>query len=445
MIELGNRRELFIDKYLIDCIDGACLKLHAPIARDIVITHDEPWEGNTSYYHTIMRDGNLLRMYYRGSHYDEDRRKMTHEVVCYAESQDGIEWLKPDLGLFAFNGSKHNNIIWTGEHGSHDFAPFRDWNPECPEAIRYKAVGRKAREGLFAFGSSDGIHWSLLHNEPIVTEGAFDSQNLAFWDDVRGCYVEYHRGFRNEVRDIMTSTSTDFVTWSKPEWLDYGDAPLEHLYTNQVEPYPRAPHVYVGFPKRFVPDRNPTRHPGGGVSDIVFMSSRDGVHFKRWAEAFIRPGLQTSRWVNRNNFVAWGLVETGSHLNGVPAELSLYSGEDYYRGTGTKLRRYTIRRDGFVSLSAPLSGGTCVTKPFTFDGTEIELNYSTSAAGTVSLDLLDVDEKPIDGIRFDDIFGDHIDQRIIPAEGRLDQLAGKPVRLRMRMHDADVYSLKFGG
>ena len=72
-------------------------------------------------------------MYYRGAHWDPKAKKATHrEVTCYAESKDGITWTKPELGLFEFDGSKANNIVWDGGRTSHNFTPFRDTNPKCP-------------------------------------------------------------------------------------------------------------------------------------------------------------------------------------------------------------------------------------------------------------------------------------------------------------------------
>jgi hypothetical protein len=68
----------------------------------------------------------------------------------------------------------------------------------------------------------------------VITDGNFDSQNLAFWDPQRKCYLDFHRKSRLGVRDIMTATSTDFVNWSQPVFLEYGDAPREHLYTNAL-------------------------------------------------------------------------------------------------------------------------------------------------------------------------------------------------------------------
>src|SRR5207248_850852 len=95
----------------------------------------------------------------------------------------------------------------------------------------------------------------------------------------------------------------------------------EHLYTNAVTPYFRAPHLYVGLPMRFVPDRQlAPEHPYPGVSDGVFMSSRDGVHFRRFLEAFIRPGLGARNWTDRTNLptggvgtrAAWRVSRSGS-------------------------------------------------------------------------------------------------------------------------------------
>jgi hypothetical protein len=207
VVELGQRRELFVDEFLIDSQEGVSLRLQQPVPQEIAITFDEPNEGNISYYVRIFRDGDVVRMYYRGAHYDWPSRTTTHQVVCYAESKDGVDWIKPKLGLFQFEGSKDNNIVWMGV-GSHNFSPFRDTNPDCKPEDQYKALG-SGNGGLVAFASPDGIHWRPIKEEPVITKGAFDSQNLAFWDQHRGRYVDFHRGFSEGVRGIMTSTTWD--------------------------------------------------------------------------------------------------------------------------------------------------------------------------------------------------------------------------------------------
>ena len=109
-------------------MDGVELRLNKPVPREVALVHDAPWEGNTCCYHTVFRDGDVIRMYYRGSHYDPEDEDDKSQVVCYAESRDGIEWVRPELGLVKYGGSKANNIVWDGQ-GSHNFAPFRDTNP----------------------------------------------------------------------------------------------------------------------------------------------------------------------------------------------------------------------------------------------------------------------------------------------------------------------------
>lgn len=444
-IDIGSRLELMVDDYLIERMTGAALTLHRPTPREVAIVFDKPWEGNTSAYHTVFRDGEIFRMYYRGSHYDEKTGKGRGERACYAESTDGIRWTKPELGLVEFQGSKKNNIIWSGM-GSHDLAPMKDANPDCRPDERYKAVAR-GEDGLYAFKSPDGIHWSLISDKPVITKGAFDSQNLAFWDPLRRRYVDFHRGFRDGVRDIMTATSEDFRHWTEPVWLEYPGAPPEHLYTNQVIPYYRAPHIYVAFPKRFVPTRRAVEHPYPGVSDGLFMSSRDGRTFHRWAEAFVRPGPQKERWVCRNNMTAWGILVTKSAIPGTPDELSIYSAEGYYTGESCQLRRYTLRIDGFVSVQAPMKGGEMLTRPILFDGKRLVINFSTSAAGSVRVEIQDAEGRSVPGFTLADsaeIFGDELARAVDWKGGPdLSRLAGKPIRLRFVLKDADLYALRF--
>jgi hypothetical protein len=443
-LNIGSRLEPLVDDWLIDRMTGAELMLHRPTPKEIAITFDKPWEGNVSAYVTVFPDGEKFRMYYRGMDYDPKTQKSGDEKVCYAESTDGIRWTKPDLNLFEFKGSKQNNIVWQGP-ACHNFAPFKDANPDCPADARYKALG-SIKGGLVPFKSQDAIHWTLIQDKPVITKGAFDSQNLAFWDAVRRRYVDFHRGFQKSVRDIMTCTSDDFIHWTEPQWLDYGSATPEHLYTNAITAYPRAPHIFMGFPKRFSESRRKSHHQHSGVSDGVFMTSRDGLHFYRWQEALIRPGFQFSRWENRNNMTAWGILITKSDVPGTPDELSIYSSEGYYVGP-CSMRRFTIRLDGFVSVNAGYSGGEMITRPLIFDGRHLLMNYSTSAAGSIRVEVHDADGKPIPGYALADcpeMYGDSVAEAVAWKGGNdMGKLAGKPVRLRFVLKDADLYAIQF--
>jgi len=190
-----------------------------------------------------------------------------------------------------------------------------------------------------------------------------------------------------------------------------------------------------------VPDR-------GSLTEGLFMTSRDGRSFHRWPEAFLRPGPIAEKWHNRSNYIWWGLVETASALPGAGTELSLYTNERYYyQGRGVKIRRYTCRIDGFVSLHASLGGGQVLTKPLVFKGDRLLVNVATSAAGGLRVQIEDAEGRALDGFAFSDcaeIYGDSI-ERIVKWQGGADvgRLAGKPVRLRFALRDADLYALGF--
>jgi hypothetical protein len=479
-IAIDSRRELFVDDCLIDKLTGkAELRLHHPVPRELVLEHDAPWEGTGSGYHSVFRDGNLYRLYYKAWHLDVSGGKLNsgaHPLYCcYAESDDGIHWRKPNLGLHEFRGSKANNIVMaSGKIDGVSADPghpavFKDENPDCPPEARYKAIIRSSGpRGLLAMKSPDGIHWSLMNHKPVITDGAFDSQNLAFWDPVRHEYRAYWRIFTKGVRAIRTATSNDFLNWGPHADLTYVDSPNEHLYTNQVQAYYRAPHVFIGFPTRYVErgwsdsmralpelehrEMRAAAHLryGTALTEGLFMASRDGVQFKRWNEAFLPPGVERQgTWHYGHQYIAWHVVETRSSLEGAPNELSLYACESYWTGNSSALRRYTLRMDGFVSVWAPFSGGQLVTKPITFTGKKLSLNFSTSAAGGMRVELQQPDGRPIPGFMLADcqeVFGDELD-RIVTWKGGSDvgRLAGQPVRLLFELRDADLFSFQFGG
>ncbi len=467
-VDLGTRRELFVDQALLERFEGkASLKLHHPRRREVALTFDKSWEGNASGYETVFQDGEIYRMYYRGHRYIVDKpplRQAQSEVVCYAESKDGIHWKRPELGLFDWKGSKKNNIIWRGGPETHNFAPFKDTNPDCKPDERYKAIGGTVTsKGLLTFKSKDGIHWEKWSKSPVVTKGAFDSHNTAFWDHQLRRYVMYTRYFSKGqfrgLRSIAVSYSADFMKWSEPVALTYPGSPPQQMYTNQIGPYFRAPHILFGFPTRYVARKltehvktldpvplrtmmtKALRRVGSDLTDGLFMSSRDGRAFHRWDEAFIRPGPQKNeQWMYGNIYQSYGLFQTKN-------EISMHVTENAWRDKDHRIRRYSIRLDGFVSLHAPYVGGGVTTKPIRFDGNRLSVNYSTSSAGSVRVEIQDEKGKPIPGFALKDaneIYGDSVDQVISWKNGNdVGKLKGKSIRLRFVLRDADLFSYRF--
>ncbi|MFN2351556.1 MAG: hypothetical protein ABR497_06380 [Kiritimatiellia bacterium] len=449
-VQLGARRELFVDDHMIDCLTGTAeRRLHHPRPANIALLFDQPWEAALCRYFTILRDHGNYHLYHLAKSGHDALNKDACQT-CLAVSNDGIVFERRMLHLHAFKGSTDNNILLTGR-SSHNFAPFIDTNPAAPPDERYKAVADyPGGGGLGVFVSPDGIRWRLKVDQPVMTKGAFDSQNLAFWDAQLGKYRAYYRQFRRyapkrePARDIMTCTSDDFVCWSEPEFLEYADKRMEHLYTNCIQPYPRAPHIYIGTPLRYLPCRNKiATHYRAGLGEAILMSSRDGRRFERWENAFIRPGLAPGAWTDRKHEPAWGMVQTS------PAELSIYWW-DYDLAAGRHmLRRGTLRTDGFASLHAPgRDVGEMLTRPFVFDGRHLDVNYATAAAGTMMFELCDEAGTAIDGYALEQseaLYGNELTHMVEWRRQGTDvrALAGRVVRLRVRLHDADLYSWRF--
>jgi len=141
-------------------------------------------------------------------------------------------------------------------------------------------------------------------------------------------------------------------------------------------------------------------------------------------------------------------LETESPLPGGGKELSLYSNEGYYyEGKAAKTRRYTCRIDGFVSLHASHAGGKILTKPLIFEGNNLLVNFSTSSAGGLQVQIEDLNGQPVAGFAFSDcpeLYGDAIQHTVKWQSGSdLSTLAGKPIRLRVALHDADMYAFGF--
>jgi len=456
IVDLADRREIFVDNYLLEKLDGVRLSMHAPRNEGSVLAFDKPWEGSFSAYCTIIKDEGVYRAYYRGipqAGKDGDAK----EVTCYAESADGINWKKPELGIFEFGGTKNNNIILANAPPvTHNFCPFLDKNPKASPDQKYKAIGGIEKSGLVAYVSPDGVHWKKLREEPVFRKGVFDSQNVAFWSEWEGKYVCYFRtwsgGGYKGFRSVSRTTSVDFVNWTEPEAMTFGNTPLEHLYTQQTSPYFRAPHIYLAIGARFMPDRqvvtdlqskklnvNPQYYKD--CSDAILMSSRGGNTYDRtFLESFIRPGIGLTNWVSRSNYPALNVVQTGE------SEMSVYVNEAYAQPTA-HMTRYSMRLDGFSSLSAGISGGEVLTQPFIFKGKELEINYATSAAGEVRIEVQDENGNPVTGFRFEDslpIIGNEIRRIVSWKDGEnLSKLASMRIKLKILIKDADLYSIKF--
>lgn len=455
VLQLGTRRELFVDHYLIEKMKSVQLKMHEPLREGIAIKFDQPWEGPFSCYTTVFKDGDRYRMYYRGKP-KAGKDGDDAEGVCYAESKDGVAWTKPNLGLFEIHGTRNNNVVMTNMPFPHNFSPFLDERPGVPADEKYKGLAGYIKIGLHAFKSPDGIHWSKMHPAAVFTNGIFDSQNVAFWSTSENQYIMYFRTMKKvgkeNIRWISRTTSKDFIQWSDPVEMEFGDTAPEQLYTNGTHPYYRAPHIYIALAKRFFPDKvamseeqakTLVNHPKYRIaaSDSVFFTTRGGNRYDRtFMEAFMKPGPTAEDWIARDNTPALGVVPANDR------EMLMYRVSHYAQPT-IHMSLYRMRTDGFISVNAPYTGGELITKPFTFSGRQLELNFVTSAAGGVRVEIQDESGTALPGYAAADcpeMLGDEIGRVVAWKNGSdVSKLSGKNIKLRLVMNDADLYSLRF--
>jgi hypothetical protein len=464
---LGNHRECMVDWHLWERSVGLRLAPHEPRDEGVALALDRPWEGPFSNYGTVLigPDG-LYRLYYRGL--PVPKHDTGDESLCVALSRDGVHWTRPVIGRVKVRGSVKNNVLIGGSaSGTHAFGVMLDPRPGVPAGERWKGLGvERTKDGKdWALGglvSGDGLNWVRIQADPVIVNDtghfAFDSQNLPLWSEAEGRFVAYGRTWKDGKRRVSRWESTDFRHWSGSTLMEYrsadgSPAQVEEMYINQTSPYFRAPRLLLATAARFFAGRQVLTDaqakaiqvdPGyfKDTSDCVLLTSRGGAVYDRALPgALIKPGIGARNWVSRSNYPACGVVPTG------PDRMSVYVFQDYGQPTA-HVHRWSWRTDGFASLTADTTGDA-VSRLLTFRGSRLEVNAATSAAGWLRFELLDESDRPIAGFTLDDcpeVIGNELARTVAWRSGAdLRALAGRAVRLRVAMADADLYSLRFVG
>lgn len=476
VLELGTRRELFVDRFLIERLTGAYLKLHEPVSGGTILAIDRPWEGIGNIGLSVFHHQGQYWLYYRG--FPNLPEAGEDGFGCVAVSPDGVRWEKPALNLLHREKWPNNNIVaieGAQESLSFPCAPWLDLRPGVPAAERIKAVKSVAVSGephtamrdprgpkqLVFYASADGFRFRKMNPQPqFVSElrNAFDGGNTMFWSEAEQQYVLYFRCAQTDVlvRRIARASSPDFYHWKEEGLMGYGDGPTEQMYVNNTQPYFRAPHIYLAPAGRFMEGRCAvTREQaaewgglvwgdyfGNDCSDGVLLTARPGAlcYDRTFPETFIRPGLGQHNYTSRSNFPLTGILPFGEH------QVMMFVSRRFMQPEW-HIERLLWRVDGFASLSAPHVGGEMLTKPVRFTGAKLELNYRTGAAATVRVEIQTENGAPIPGYRLEDcpeIIGDEIARFVTwKNRGNVAELAGKPVRLRFVLNDADLFALRF--
>ena len=445
-----------------------------------LITSEMPWEGNLAHA-TVRRDGGKYRMWYLSL----CGKGIYDQFLCYAESEDGFEWTRPELGLFEFQGSARNNICRGGPRGARG-STFID--PSAPPAERYKRIGHcpqwyhegkqiSAEEGLRrwrelgeagysrdevrqkvrlvgthrAVVSPDGIHWTDL--EDPLFEMFCDTHTICFYDGDRGKYVGYFRTHANGRKAIGRAETDDFRRWPKPETIvvpDLEDGPSHSLYTNAYSRYPGAD-IHVMFPAVFDQLNDKV--------DVYLAVSRDGIN---WLRAGRTPVLASR--ATGGAYMGTELLVLDDCRMAVPywGERKIRHNEVYYLDRskrssiawkGSRIAWATWPRDRIGGLRAEDCGCFSMIGSLA-EGGALRINYATERGGWIRAalykDLPYPPEKtePLEGYGFEDcdaLTGDEFEREVSwQGSADLSSFAGKKLTVRFEMMRATLYAWEFG-
>ncbi len=441
LCRVGSAKQVFIDDRFFDSADGVELTMNPPRKTgERLIVSDRPWESFlVNAYVTVMEDGGRYRLWYEG--YTKDQPGDLHARLCYAESRDGIHWVKPELGVYDYEGSTANNIVFDGRPGPgyHGGTVFKD--PTARRAERYKLFYLRGGAVGGAF-SPDGIHWQEYEGNPIL-ELSSDTQNVCWWDHGLRKYVGFVRTW-TPMRTIGRSETSDFVHWPPAEVVcgyDERDPADTDLYNSACVRYPYAANAYLIFTSVF-------NHPSDTLH-VQLATSRDSAVWRRdFREPFIALG-QPGEFDSACVYASVGLLRKGDEL------WMYYTGYD--KGHDQRkpnvqeragvISRAVLRLDGYVSVDAGPETGGFTTKGLSFAGRELYLNVQTARDGWVRVAVLDEAGQRHRWYSLREcqpIRGDGTAKRVVwRYQDDLGPLLGTRVRLRFEMRKAKLYAFQF--
>ena len=461
--DLGSDKHVFVDSTLIE-VDHGQESNRAPLPRGLrlsvhkprldprpILPMDMPWEGVLAGGGSLFEEEGSYRLYYQcrplGAGSD------SWAVAC-AESDNGSEWVKPNLGIVEFGGSKNNNLVFDASVAGRSLrgvSVFRDYIAET--ARRFKLVYSGPylkRSAMFVAVSADGLRWDPCEGPALSGKGNGDT-TFAGFDTDRGKYFAYLDVQTEGRRTIALTESHSFENWPAPVTVACPDTDGDFDGGSVSTGYARWPgaDAHIMF--------QDYRRGGTGPAEMRMLTSRDGLS---WRAQLGGPLIDTDGLGGEAGyFCAAGLVGLRSgevSLLMTPARRTQHDFTSPATARPSQPNRayyaLTWRQDGLMSLEAETIG-ECLTRPFTFDGEQLRINASTWAGGDLRFELLDASghegtqARAVRGRGFadcDPVAGDHLD-RLVTWNGQSDvsDWSGRPVRLGISMRGARLYSLRF--
>ncbi len=472
---VGTRKQLFIDRRFIERSENVTLRMNPAQKLGLVLDSTAaPWEDGTGHVLAVIDTGPKIRMYY-GAY--------THagNAIAVVESEDGLHWVRPNLGLVEIGGNRNNNVLRCSQRDCPEVAHVYYDKRDVP-ARRYKLFITRGgenfdpkRDGVFAYTSADGIHFEEAGQ---VLPRYIDNPAIVNWDEKLGKYVVFTRAFipgAENQRQIARIVTDDLLKpWPFRNTSDYWRATPDHLpvvlkadedftdlYYNNAVVYPWAEDVHLMFVtpfRHFAPNRQPWFRfkPGNdyGLIETQLAVSRDGIHWNRPDRTPYFPMGLANEWDRWLAVTGSGLLRRGNYLyqyymsSGRTHDSAILRPEyddaiKLKNGIGAVRQRL----DGFMSADVDHNGGWLLTPPIVFGGNQLRLNIDTGATGTAFAEIRDARDQPIPGYTLnvcEEIGGNFLDA-VVRWKGRddLTALAGKPVKLYFKLRRAKLYAFQF--
>ena len=483
---VGSSKQLFIDHRFIESSENIGLTVNPPVKRsEPVIRSDRPWDAFRLIWFSVAEDNGQFKMWYQA--FDNDQWAGGTSRLCYAVSDDGLNWTKPDLGIVEYRGSTQNNILIGDMVNAFVFIDPHGEPEQCYKMIYTHRESGRWRDMRVA-ASADGIHWELP-SEGVYGDGG-DTQPAAYWDARISRYVVYFRvgvdGGGSPAHPFVPPTESDppvvapkvmrpgravgrlemddiLTPWPDENVVtvltaDELDPTGSDIYTHSPYPYPHAADAYFLFPMTYQHFRDgETDTANDGVNDAILCASRDGIHWMRYdRRSYISRGLPgepdagmvqpTAYHVRVGNYLyhyygAWPWTHGGYR------RLTPEQRRDKANWGRQRIGVAVQRLDGFVSADAPYAGGWLITPPLAHDGNRLELNVNVDAMGELRVEIQDEQVRALPGFSLEEcerILANDV-AYTVKWKGNPDvsALRGKTVRLRFVIRAAKLYAFQF--